>query len=138
MKPRHYSQSVGKMGEGSLIYGRRAATNWRPVILRSAEESCQRNPERGAIEQGRGKQDPSADLRVTTVFGTAQKNSPVTAWATGLLVFLLVRPRRTAQGKPAEAYRSRWWRPEGHPPVVNRYHHPTGVYDNRSTDHLLP
>lgn len=33
--------------------------------------------------------------------------------------------------------RSRWWRPVGHPPVVNRFHHPTGVYDNRSTDHLL-
>ena len=28
--------------------------------------------------------------------------------------------------------------PKGHPPVVNGIHHPTGVYDYGSTDHLLP
>lgn len=28
--------------------------------------------------------------------------------------------------------------PKGHPPVVNGFHHLTGVYDYGSTDHLLP
>ncbi|MCA9260325.1 MAG: hypothetical protein KDA61_14035, partial [Planctomycetales bacterium] len=35
--------------------------------------------------------------------------------------------------------RSRWWlSPLDNPPEVNGLHHPTGVYDYRSTDHLLP
>jgi hypothetical protein len=69
MKPRHYSQGVEKMREGSSFCRRRAATDRRQVILRSAEESVsdiQFERRSNRVGQARALGGPQGDNGVRT------------------------------------------------------------------------